>query len=125
MEVKDPSTGMGLGDALAQSQMLAESLHAWLGGADWDQTMSAFQQRRDEATLPTYQATLAHTRMRDQGPEDVAWIKAVLCSPGLVRGFVHSMPALLGHAFPEGAKAQVTAVARMFGAPQQEPEAVG
>ncbi|MDR0360830.1 MAG: NAD(P)/FAD-dependent oxidoreductase [bacterium] len=122
--LKDPSTGTGLGDALAQSQMLAGSLHAWFAGADWDQTMSAFQQRRDAAMLPGYQATLAHTRMRDQGPEDVAWIKAVMCNPGLVRAFGHAMPGLLQHAFPDGAKAQVTAVARMFGAPEQEPEAV-
>ena len=115
---------MGLGDALAQSQMLAESLHAWFGGADWEETLSAFQRRRDEAMLPIYQTTLAHTRMRDQGPEDVAWIKAVMCNPGLVRAFGHAMPGLLQHAFPDGARAQVTAVARMFGAAEQEPEAV-
>lgn len=123
--LKDPSTGMGLGDALRQSQMLAESLHDWFGGADWEQTMSAFQQRRDEVMLPTYQATLAHTKMRDQSAEEVAWIKAVLVSPGLTRALAHAMPGLLPQAFPEGAMRQVAGLARMFGAPQQEPEAVG
>jgi flavin-dependent dehydrogenase len=122
---KDPSTGTGLGDALGQSQMLADSLDAWFGGADWEETMSAFQRRRDAAMLPTYQATLAHTRLRDQSPEDVAWIKAVLVSPGLTRAFAHAMPALMPHAFPEGAMPQLAGFARMFGAPEQEqPEAV-
>jgi hypothetical protein len=55
----------------------------------------------------------------------VAWIKAVLVSPGLARAFAHAIPGVLPHALPEGAMSQVAGLARMFGAPQQRPEAVG
>jgi flavin-dependent dehydrogenase len=123
--LKDPSTGTGVGDALKQSQMLAESLHAWFEGDEWDATMSAFQRRRDEAMLPGYQATLANTSLRDRGPEDVAWLKALLLSPGVMRAFTHAVPGLIPLAFPPEAMPRIAGLARMFGAREEQPEAVG
>jgi flavin-dependent dehydrogenase len=114
--LKDPSTGLGIGDALLQSGMLAEALDRFLRGADWEETLSEFQRRRDEALIGPYQSTLAHTRRRDRSPEETAWVRAVLCSPGLTRIFAHALPALLPQAFPPEAMPQLSGIARAFGA---------
>jgi flavin-dependent dehydrogenase len=115
--LKDPSTGLGIGDALLQSGMLADALDRSLRGADWEEALSEFQRRRDEALIGPYRSTLAHTRLRDQSPEEMAWVRAVLCSPGLTRVFAHALPALLPQAFPPEAMPQLSGIARVFGAP--------
>lgn len=72
--LKDPSTGLGIGDAVAQAFWLAEALGAWFNGADWETSLSEFQRTRDADMMPLYQLTLSFTRMRDPGPETFAWI---------------------------------------------------
>jgi len=123
--LKDPSTGTGVGDALRQSAMLAEALDAVLGGAGWEETLSAFHRQRDAAMMPAYQATLAHTRLRDQAPEQVAWTRTVLCSPRLTRALAHALPGLLPSVLPPEAMAGLAGLARAFAtaAPEAAVEA--
>jgi flavin-dependent dehydrogenase len=100
--LKDPSTGLGIGDALEQAFMLAEALGAWFDGADWGATMLAFQQKRDQTMKPLYDATLDFTRMRDIGPAQQNLLKAVFLSPSTTRAFayaaVEQLPSLLSPA---------------------------
>jgi flavin-dependent dehydrogenase len=112
--LKDPSTGSGVGDALGQAELLAEALDAFLRGAGWEESLSAFHQRRDETMMPGYQATLAHTRLRDQPSCDVGWIRAVICNPGTLRDFAQAMPALAAQVFPPEALPRVAGLAALF-----------
>jgi flavin-dependent dehydrogenase len=118
--LKDPSTGLGIGDALEQSFMLAEALGAWFDGADWEATMSAFQQRRDKAMKPAYDATLAFTRMRDMAPAEQNVLKAVFLSPGTTRAIAHSMVAQLSSLLPPAALGQTAFISKMFAPAPEE-----
>jgi flavin-dependent dehydrogenase len=93
--LKDPITGLGIGDAFEQAFMLAEALGAWFDGADWEATMSGFQQKRDQTVKPMYDATLDYARMRDVGPAEQALLRAVLISPTQTRVVAHAMLAQL------------------------------
>ena len=65
--------------------------------------------------MPGYEATLAHTRLRDQPPEDVGWVRTVLSAPGLARGLVHAIPRLAPEVYPPEAMPGLTALARVLG----------
>ena len=112
--LKDPSTGLGIGDALAQSFMLAESLGAWFDGADWEVTMSTFQQKRDQAMKPMYDATINHTRMRDMGLAEQNLLKALFLSPSTTREIAHSMVAQLSSLLSPAAHGQTAFISKMF-----------
>jgi flavin-dependent dehydrogenase len=118
--LKDPSTGLGIGDALEQSFMLAEALGAWFEGGDWEATMSAFQQRRDKAMKPAYDDTIAFTRMRDMPPAEQSLLKAVFISPGTTRAIAHSMVAHLSSLLPPAALGQTAFISKLF-APAPDP----
>ena len=112
--LKDPSTGTGIGDALEQSFMLAEALGAWFEGADWEATMSAFQQRRDQTMKPMYDITLDFTRMRDVGPAEQAMLKAVFISPSMTRTVAYGMLAQLPSLLSPPAYGRTAFISRMF-----------
>ena len=118
--LKDPSTGLGIGDALEQSFMLAAALGAWFDGADWEATMSGFQQKRDRTMKPAYDGTLAFTRMRDMSAAEQNLLKAVFLSPGTTRTLAHSIVAQLQSLLPPDAHGQTTHISKMF-APAPEP----
>jgi flavin-dependent dehydrogenase len=118
--LKDPSTGLGIGDALEQSFMLAGALGAWFDGADWEATMSAFQQKRDQTMKPAYDGTLAFTRMRDMSPAEQNLLKAVFLSPGTTRALAHSIVAQLQSLLPPDVHSQTAYISKMF-APAPEP----
>jgi flavin-dependent dehydrogenase len=118
--LKDPITGTGIGDAFEQSFMLAEALGAWFEGADWEATMSAFQQRRDQTMKPMYDLTLDFTRMRDVGPAEQAMLKAVFISPAMTRAVAHGMLAQLPSLLSTPAHARTAFISRIF-APAPEP----
>ena len=56
---KDPITGLGISDAFRDAEFLSEALHSVFSGAPLEETMSAYQKRRDEAAMPLYQMTTA------------------------------------------------------------------
>jgi 2-polyprenyl-6-methoxyphenol hydroxylase-like FAD-dependent oxidoreductase len=90
--LKDPSTGLGMGDALAQAFMLADALGAYFDGADWDAAMTAFHRRRDERMKPLYEATLAFTRMRDPSPGQADRLRAICMLPPVARRILSKLP---------------------------------
>jgi flavin-dependent dehydrogenase len=112
--LKDPITGLGIGDALEQAFMLAESLGAWFNGADWEATMSAFQQKRDQTMKPMYDATLDYVRMRDIGPVEQALLRAVVISPTLMRTVAHAMVAQLPSLLSPAAYGRTAFVSRFL-----------
>lgn len=87
--LKDPSTGFGIGDALAQAFLLADPLDATLRGADWEASLSEFQRKRDEISLPFYRGTIASTQLRTASPESLLWLRAALFSPHLTRALAY------------------------------------
>jgi flavin-dependent dehydrogenase len=120
--LKDPSTGSGIGDALEVSFMLAKALGEWCDGAEWDATMSGFQSKRDAVMKPMYDATLAFTRMRDVGPAEEALLKALMMSPGTIRGLAYSMLDSLPNLMSLAEHARTQYISKMF-APAPAPQA--
>ena len=118
--LKDPSTGTGIGDAIEQSFMLADALGAWFDGADWEATMTAFQQRRDQTFKPMYDITLAFTRMRDFGPAEQAQLNAVFANPAATRMVAYGMGPLLPQMLPGPLNVLTQRFSKMF-APAPEP----
>jgi flavin-dependent dehydrogenase len=118
--LKDPSTGLGIGDALEQAFMLAEALGAWFDGADWEASMSAFQQKRDQTMKPMYDTTLDFTRMRDIGPAEQNLLKAVLISPSMMRAVAYAVVAQLPSLISPAAYGRTAFISKLF-APAPEP----
>ncbi|MGH2458890.1 MAG: NAD(P)/FAD-dependent oxidoreductase [Chloroflexota bacterium] len=92
---KDPSTGLGMGDAISQALLLEGTLAAVLAGAEWESSLAEFQRARDEAMLPFYRATLAYTRAPDVPPESLALLRTVLSLPPYARLLAAAFPAAL------------------------------
>lgn len=114
--LKDPITGTGIGDALAQVFPLADALDAALRGADWEATLSAFQRARDEALLPMYRWTIAATQVRDAPAESTAWLRAALVSPHLTRQIMYWLPSVLAGGLPPNLQPMTRMLAGFFGA---------
>ena len=112
--LKDPVTGLGVGDAIRGSLMLAPVLGAALEGAEWETTMAAFQQARDTYFQPMYQATLAMTRMSDPDFEALGWLRAVAGNPIAARTLLSNMEQAAGAVLPPGLAAALGAVAAIY-----------
>ena len=114
--LKDPSTGLGISDALAQAFMLAEALDATLRGADWEASLSAFHRQRDEALLPMYHWTLSATQLRDAPSASIAWLRAFLINPHYTRQMMYWLPTILSGGLPPHLQPMMHAMGRAFGA---------
>lgn len=90
---KDPSTGLGMGDAITQALLLEGALDAVLSGADWEGSLAEFQRKRDETMMPLYQATLAFTQAPETPSQSLAWLRATLSLPSFVRMLAATFPA--------------------------------
>ena len=119
--LKDPSTGLGIGDALNQSFWLADALDAALGGADWADTLGAFQRKRDERMMPFYRATLDFMQSQDIPTQDLAWLRAALYGPSFARSFAAGLPAVALDAFPASLRPHIGKLAEAFGAQPASP----
>ena len=115
--VKDPITGTGIGDALAQSFLLADALDAALRGADWEDALGAFQRRRDAKLLPVLQSTVAAAQLRDASPEALPWLRGLLVNPHVCRPAMQWLATALPGALPPELQPQMRRMARMFDAP--------
>jgi flavin-dependent dehydrogenase len=118
--LKDPSTGLGIGDALEQGFMLADALGAWFEGSDWEASMSAFQQKRDQTMKPMYDTTLDFTRMRDIGPAEQNLLKAVFLSPSMTRAVAYAMLEQLPSLVSPATHGRLAFISKLF-APAPEP----
>ncbi len=112
--LKDPVTGFGIGDAVAQAFMLAGPIGAWLDGADWEETMSAYHAKRDETLLPMYEATLGFAQMQDPAAETVDRLRAFFGVASNVRTLARTLPANLGGMVPPERVALVEQTAEAF-----------
>ena len=54
---KDPVTGHGITDAFRDAELLANAVHAGLDGAPLDETLAAYQARRDELSRDVFETT--------------------------------------------------------------------
>lgn len=112
--LRDPSTGLGIGDALAQSFALAEALGTWLDGAEWEPTMKGFHEGRDAAMLPGYRMTYDFTTMPDPPAEDLGVLSALFAMPMIARELAQALPGSLEQLLPPASAARVRALARGF-----------
>ena len=117
----DPINGVGIGDAFAQSFLLADALSAALGGGDWDESLGEYQRQRDAEMLPTFQATLTYAQMRDAPPETLAWLRGLLITPHLCRAAMQWLAGALPGVLPAEQREPLAAMAKLFGAPTMEP----
>ena len=54
---KDPVTGHGITDAFRDAELLADAIHAALGGTDWGDALGDYQRRRDDLSRDVYETT--------------------------------------------------------------------
>lgn len=114
--LKDPCTGQGIGDALAQSFMLADALDATLHGADWDATLSEFQRTRDKAMLPVYRWTLDAMQLRDASLDAINWLRAAVANPHHTRQLMYWLPTVLSSGLPQHLQPMMQMMAGIFDA---------
>ncbi|MCP3031027.1 FAD-dependent monooxygenase [Halobacillus sp. A1] len=107
---KDPSTGLGINDALMQAFQLADAIQSWEEGTDWKEALQAFQKRRDEKLGPGYRLTLDYIQTRRawtnneqalfqaMAANPMVWNKVVPHLPGLLKEHSKGIPELYGSA---------------------------
>ncbi|SIS40650.1 NAD(P)/FAD-dependent oxidoreductase [Salimicrobium flavidum] len=67
---KDPSTGLGMNDAIWQALLLAEVIQKTTHGASFEEEMEAYHKERDEVLKPSYDFTLDYIRSLRSWTED-------------------------------------------------------
>lgn len=102
---KDPSTGLGINDAFAQSFLLAEAIKNIDEGKDKEQQFEAFHTKRDEKVLPAYRLTLEYIqRLQPYSTEHVALLEAMCANPIALSKLAPHLPNMLkdlSHDIPE------------------------
>jgi 2-polyprenyl-6-methoxyphenol hydroxylase-like FAD-dependent oxidoreductase len=114
--LKDPSTGLGISDALQYAFRLASALDQTLNGADWEATMSAFHQARDASALPMYRWTLGATTLPDAPRNSILWLRAALANPNHTRQLLYWLPKALSRDLPPHLRDMNDDMAEYFGA---------
>ena len=113
--LKDPITGLGIGDALVQAFLLADALGACLDGADWSTTMTAYHEHRDRALLPLYELTLGALEDGFLAPDELDRLRALLANPFTARSLSSWLPENLASCLPPARLALAELTARGFG----------
>ncbi len=79
---KDPSTGMGMSDAFASAELLAEAIDGGLvGQRSIDSALSDYQNKRDALTANGYALTLSTARLTPLAPRLEAFYRAAQDQP--------------------------------------------
>jgi flavin-dependent dehydrogenase len=115
--LKDPSTGLGMSDALVQSFLLADALARFLDGDDWDETLGEYHAARDKALMPLYRMTLDFTMQKDPPQEELAVLYALMSMPATARALAYAVPSRYGELLTKAVAARVRAAAAGFAAP--------
>lgn len=119
--VKDPCTGYGIGDALLQSFLMAKALGAWFDGAEWEPTMEAYTQRRDQALRPLFEHSVAAASARDDSYRQLDPLRAVLLNQHDVRRMVRTLPGHLDQMFEPMDRFRHAFIANLYGADVETP----
>jgi flavin-dependent dehydrogenase len=83
---KDPSTGMGMSDAFASGELLAEAISEGLvGQRPMDDALSDYQNKRDALTANGYALTLSTARLAPLTPRLEAFYGAAADQPEVIR----------------------------------------
>jgi flavin-dependent dehydrogenase len=83
---KDPSTGMGMSDAFASAELLAEAINAGLiGEQPLDDALSEYQNERDALTANGYALALSTARLASLTPRLEAFYGAAVDQPDVIR----------------------------------------
>ncbi|WP_347862112.1 NAD(P)/FAD-dependent oxidoreductase [Salimicrobium sp. PL1-032A] len=86
---KDPSTGLGMNDAIWQALLLAEVIRNIEEGASFEEEMEEFHKRRDEALKPSYDMTLDYIQtLRTWTDEELEAFRKWASNPLLVKSHV-------------------------------------
>lgn len=76
--VRDPITGYGISDAFRDAQLLADAIHAGLGGQQpMEAALASYERQRNQAAQPLYAFTLETARMRPFSPVQLALLRAL------------------------------------------------
>lgn len=82
---KDPSTGMGMSDAFLAAELLAEAVDDGLTGrVSIDESLSAYQRRRDDLTANGFALTLSTARLAPLTPRLLAFYRAAAEQPATI-----------------------------------------
>ncbi|MHB1968757.1 MAG: NAD(P)/FAD-dependent oxidoreductase [Acidimicrobiales bacterium] len=82
---KDPSTGMGMSDAFASAELLAEAIDEGLvGSRPIDRALSDYQNKRDALTANGYALTLSTARLAPLTPRLEALYRAAADKPEVI-----------------------------------------
>ena len=80
--VMDPVTGQGIGNALADAQMLADALGDGLGGTRLlDQALAGYREARDRSRLPMLEFTTDLAAFRPPSVEQTVLFESLAASP--------------------------------------------
>ena len=75
---KDPTTGQGITDAFRDADLLTEAIHAGLSGTQpMHAALAAYEQRRNEVSMPTYEFTCQACLYMPPPPERVDFLHAL------------------------------------------------
>jgi flavin-dependent dehydrogenase len=119
--VKDPCTGYGIGDALLQSFLIAKALGAWLDGAEWEDTMEAYAQRRDTALRPLFEQTVAAASAQDVPYHKLDALRVALLSHHDARRVISRLPGLLDQMFEPMDRFRHAVIANLYEAEVDTP----
>lgn len=82
---KDPSTGMGMSDAFIAADLLAEAVDQGLTGrVPIDDSLAAFERRRDELAANGFELTLSTARLAALSPRMEAFYRQAVGQPDAV-----------------------------------------
>ena len=82
---KDPSTGMGMSDAFASAELLADAIDgALVGQRPFDDTLSEYQDKRDALTANGFELTLSTARLAPLSPRLEAFYRAAAGEPEVI-----------------------------------------
>jgi flavin-dependent dehydrogenase len=76
---KDPVTGEGISDAFRDAELLAEALDAGFAGREpLEQALAAYEQQRNEASMPIFELTLQLASLQEP-PAEMQHLFGALC----------------------------------------------
>jgi len=85
---KNPITAFGITDAFRDAELLADALHATLGGrTPWEAALGSYERARNEVAMPLYQLTADLAKLEPPPPEMQSLMAAVRGRPAEISRF--------------------------------------